>query len=168
MKSLLVLFLFLFTANPAIYQKQLNNVDINSIHVINSYNKTYSLGPANDLQKAFGKATVKKERNDELGGYNYIYNYNGFITYFNERDWEATTITGGKYIAVLNGNEYKIGDNISKLKSRFPLSYQNRDKYDKFICIMISHKKSIYDAEVNISYDNGGYITKISIAIDNS
>jgi hypothetical protein len=122
------------------------------------------------LVKAFGKPQkIVKQEDEMLGGYDYIYQYKGFEVFFNEKNWEGTTITGNYYTLLLNGITYKVGDHISKLKAHFPLSYKNRNLYDSSaISIIISHKGSYTDATVGFSYNEKGYITEISIANDNS
>ena len=169
MKLLTLLLLFSYTAVfGQEVGKDINDIENESIHIVKS-KQTYSFGSASQLQKAFGKAKIKKERDEVLGGYAYFYQYKGFETYFNDKNWESTTITNPEYFVFLDGTSYKVGDHISKLKARFPLSYRNRNKYNEnVITISISHHGSYTDAAVNIIYSNKGYIIKITIANDNS
>lgn len=146
----------------------INDVENETIHIIKG-KQAYSFGSASQLQKAFGKAKVKQERDEVLGGYAYFYSYKGFETYYNEKDRESTTITSPEYLVFLDRTAYKIGDHISRLKDRFPLSYKNRNLYDSSaISIIISHKGSYTDAGIGFTYNEKGYITEISIANDNS
>ncbi len=171
--KLFLSFLLLFTFNKAICQTEdtvpFDHIDNKHIVIKNAANKSYTLGSKSQLVKAFGKARIKKDTNEMLGGFVYTYLYKGFETYFFDNNWEGTTITGNYYALLLNGITYKVGDHISKLKARFPLSYKNRNLYDSSaISIIISHKGSYTDAGVGFTYNEKGYITEISIANDNS
>jgi hypothetical protein len=67
----------------------------------------------------------------------------------------------------LNKKPYKVGDNISKFKDQFPLSYKNREQSktdNNWFNIMISGA----DAGVNIRYNEKGKINLIVVANDNS
>ena len=170
--KLFLSFLLLFTFNKAICQTEdipFDHIDNKQIIIKNAANKSYTTGSKSQLEKAFGKARIKKGTDEVLGGFGYTYTYKGFETYFNENNWEATTITSADYSILLNGTAYKVGDHISKLKARFPLSYKNRNLYDNSaISIIISHKGSYTDATVTFGYNKKGYITDITIANDNS
>lgn len=163
MKTLLAFILLLFTFQQ---QRDYDTIDISKVSVKNKLNQVYKLGSAGELQKAFGKAVIKKEPDEVLGGNAYTYTYKGFETYFNERNWESTDIKSADYEVVLNSTSYKVGDNISKLKKQFPISYKNSNY--SVIGIFLTHKKQVLDAAVNFSYNNKGVITMILISNDNS
>jgi hypothetical protein len=166
MKILVTLTFLIFTFNHAFCQDTQNSIEDVNIHIKNKFNKVYSLGSSKQLQNAFGKARIKKERDEVLGGDSYIHIYKGLETYFNEKNWQSTSITNADYHVLLDGIAYKIGEHISKIKKQFPASYQNR-KYS-VVAITIAHNKVLYDAAVNFSYDSSGVITRILIANDNS
>lgn len=163
MKILFTLALLFFTLAQ---ERKFDTIEINNIIVKNKLNQSYNFGAAIELQKAFGKATIKKEKDEVLGGYAYTFIYKGFETYFNERNWEATQITTADYRVLLNGITYKVGDHISKLKKQFPIAYQH-SAYS-VIGIYLEHKKQVLDAAVSFNYNNKGIITMILIANDNS
>ncbi|MEO8948021.1 MAG: hypothetical protein ABI308_06385 [Mucilaginibacter sp.] len=130
-------------------------------------NKTYSSGSVKELRNAFGKEKkVIKERDDALGGYDYTYKYNGLAVCFNN-GWQATTITGPNYTIFFDKIGYKVGENISKFKVQFPLSYAHREHNatnDNALHIMIAKA----DAYIFVKYNDNGYITEIEVANDNS
>jgi hypothetical protein len=145
-----------------------NPVESSSIIVINKLQKIYASGSQVQLVKAFGKAKVEKEADEVLGGFAYTYKYPGFEVYFNEKSWEAMTVSGPEYHILLNSKAYTVGDPISKVKAAFPLSYKNRRDKDRFIRLGITSKKVMSDAYVAITYNAKGIITSIAVANDNS
>jgi hypothetical protein len=166
MKTLLTVALLLFAFTQ---ERDYDSIERDNIIIKNKLNQRYTFGSANELQKAFGKASIKKELNEEAADFFYLHRYKGLEVWFSSGGWETTIVKSRDYTVLLNGVEYKIGDHINKIKTQFPLSYQNRNKYDNnAIGIMISHNKAIYDAEVDFRYDNKGFITNITIANDNS
>ncbi len=170
--KLLTFILLLFSYVTVVGQdvgQDIDSIERDNIIIKNKLNQRYTFGSTNELQKAFGKAKVKREFNEEVAAYFYFYRYKGLEVGFSGGDWETTTIKSADYTVLLNGVEYKIGDHINKIKTQFPLSYQNRNKYgNNVISIMISHNKVIYETEVDFRYDNKGFITSITIANDNS
>jgi len=170
MRLLLLAFL-VFNFNNAFCQGKHNSIEVNNIHINNRFNKTYSLGSPNELIKAFGKAKIIKEPDEVLGGYSYFYRYEGFETYFNEKNWETTQITGPKYVVLLNNIPYKVGDPVSKLKNGFPISYKHKEKIERDhygIWIDIRQKKEFLDTYIFIDSNEKGFITEIRIANNNS
>jgi hypothetical protein len=169
--KLLSAVLLLFFFNNAYCQKTQNSIEDANIHIKNKLNSTYSLGSARQLQKAFGNAKITKEIDEVLSGYAYSYKYKGFETYFNEHNWEATTIKSSDYTILLNGTPYKVGEQISKFKNHFSISYkyrQKRSRNDNGLWIAILHKKQYTDAYIFVAYNDNGYITEVTITNDNS
>ncbi len=167
--KLFLSFLLLFTFNKVICQTEdtvpFDHVDNKHIVIKNAANKGYTLGSKSQLVKACGKARIKKDTNEMLGGFVYTYTYKGFETYFDDNSWDGSTVKGTDYTILLNGITYKVGDHISKLKARFPLSYKNRNHFsNNALNIIISHKGRYTDASVIMSYNSKGYITEITIA----
>jgi len=163
--------LLLFFFSCAYCQKTQNSIEDANIRVKNKFNKIYSLGSARELQKAFGNTKIAKETDEVLGGYAYSYKYKGFETYFNGHNWEASTITSSDYTILLNDNAYKVGEQISRFKRHFSISYKNRQKRsqnDNGLWISIIHKKQFTDAYIFVAYNDNGNITEITIANDNS
>jgi putative protein kinase ArgK-like GTPase of G3E family len=163
MKILFTFTILLFTLTQ---ERKFDSIEIDNIIVKNKLDRSYNFGSANELQKVFGKARIKKEKDEVLGGFAYSYTYKGFETYFNEKNWEATIITNADYRVLLNGITYKVGDPISKLKKQFPISY--RDRAYSAVSIFMAHKKVVLDATVSFDYDSKGFITMILVANDNS
>jgi len=163
--------LLLFFFNNAYCQKTQNTIEDANIHIENKLNRIYSLGSARQLQKTFGNAKIIKDTDEVLGGYAYTYKYRGFETYFNEHNWEATTINSPDYTILLNGIPYKVGGQISKFRNHFSISYkyrQKRSRNDNGLSISIVHQKKYTDAYIFIAYDDNGYITEVTIGNDNS
>ncbi len=163
MKILLTLSLLLFTF---IQNRDYDTIETDNIIVKNKLDQAYKFGSAKELQKAFGKTTIKKEYNEEAADFFYSYRYKGLEVWLTKANWEATIITTTDYRVLLNGVIYKIGDHISKLKKQFPISY--RDRVYSAVSIFMVHKKVALDAAVSFDYDSKGIITKIIIANDNS
>ncbi|MDP9047980.1 MAG: bL21 family ribosomal protein [Bacteroidota bacterium] len=170
MKLLLAVLLFFFF-NNAYGQKTQNSIEDAHIHIKNRLNRTYSLGSARQLQKAFGNANITKEIDEVLGGYAYTYVYNGFETYFNEHNWEATIIKSADYTIILNGTPYKVGEQISKFKDHFSISYKYKKKRSRNyngLWISIVHRQQYTDAYIFVAFNDNGYITEVTITNDNS
>lgn len=147
---------------------KLNTVEFSHIAIVNQVNKVYRLGPAKDLQKAFGVIKAKKDTDEVLGGFGYTYNYNGLEVYFNKGNREGTTIKNREYRILLNGHAYAVGDPISKLQNQFPISYKNRYTDSRLILIFITNGKIMADASVSMLYNARGIITEIGVDNDNS
>jgi hypothetical protein len=143
-----------------------NTVESANIIIVNKTAKWHAWGTAQQLQKAFGQAKIKKEADEVLGGFGYTYQYKGFEVYFHAKRCEAIGITGSQYQVLLGGQTYTVGDHISKLKKPFPLSYQSRA--EKLIHMNISYKGAFMDSFVAIWYDANGLIIRIAVANDNS
>lgn len=163
-----LLSVILFIINLQTHQPSLqdNAVESNTIRIVDQSGKTYASGSRLQLEKAFGKTKIIKEADEVLGGFAYTYYYKGFEVYFNEKNWQAMEVKGRGYKVVLNGHTYAVGDNISKLKSDFPLSYKHRQP--SFIRLGIKYKNALQDAYVAFTYNPKGIITSIEIANDNS
>src|SRR6187402_2019535 len=153
MRPLLLVLSLLFSFSYTFSQHNLNSIKSDKILVKNTFNKSYSSGSSKELQNAFGKAKkVIKERNDEFGGYDYTYKYNGLTVSFNN-GWQATTITGQDYTVLFNKVAYKVGEHISKFKNQFSLSYQHREnlrKNQNALHIMIANA----DAYIYVQYND--------------
>lgn len=147
---------------------KLDEIEFNRILIKNSFNKTYFFDSPQKLQAVFGKAkNIIKEKDDMNGGYIHTYKYPGFETYFKGNNWEGTTVTGNNYAVLFNNVAYKTGDNITKFKSQFPLSYshkQHQGKNYNVLHIMIAKA----DAYIFIQYNDAGIITEITIEENNS
>lgn len=168
MKLVLSLILLFFTLTQ---EKAFDRVEVSNVLVKNKFGKSYNLDSPNKLTKTFGQARARKIKEEVLDGDSYIYAYKGFETYFNQKNWEASTISGSEYSLSLNNVIYKIGDPIVKLQKQFPLSYKNREKRsknDNGLWIKLSQNLTLIDANVFIKYNDKGYITEMSIANDNS
>jgi hypothetical protein len=167
-KLLLLLFTSIgFNANQARQSpSKYNSVESANIIIVNKLQKWPAWGTAQALQKAFGKAKIKKEPDEVLGGFGYTYSYRGLEVYFHAHNCESVTITGPAYQVLLNGQAYKPGDSINKLKAQFSNSY--KAKADGGIHLNIIHKKAFMDAYLSITYNTKGIITNIEIANDNS
>lgn len=171
MRTLLFAFLLL-GCNIAFAQTnqdiQLDEIKLNKILIKNSSNTTYSFDSPKKLQAVFGKAkSIVKEKDDMNGGYIHTYKYAGFETYFKGNNWEGTTVTGNNYSVLFNNIAYKTGDNITKFKSQFPLSYAHREHREKnynALHIMITNA----DTYIFIKYDDAGIVTEITIEENNS
>lgn len=167
--SLLTALLFCFV--NANCQQAANSIETSKIHIINTLKQSYSLGPANQLQQAFGKTKAIKEADEVQGGFGYTYKYKGLTVYFHEHDWDSATVNGTEYAVILNDIPYKVGENISKLKTAFPLSFKHPEKKsvnNSVLRIDIANKKKPTDAFIYISYDNKGSITEIWIGNNDS
>jgi len=170
MKLLLVTAL-LFCFVNANCQQAANSIETSNIHIINGLKQSYSFGPANQLQQAFGKTKAIKEADEVRGGFGYTYKYKGLTVDFHEHDWDSATVSGTEYAVVLNNIPYKIGENISKLKNAFPLSFKHPEKRsanNSVVWIDITNKKKPIDAFIHISFDNKGSITEIWIGNNDS
>lgn len=169
-----ILILLISFFHPKIEQpaiQKYNTVDDKTIHIKNGGNAAYSLGSAAQLQKAFGKAAISKQKDEMLGGYGYIHKYKGLVAYFNEKEFEDVTVTGSQYQVYLNGELFKIGDNDARLKKVFPLAYAERSTEPdrtRILRIQISHNKVMTDAAVVITLNAKAAITEIWIGNDNS
>jgi hypothetical protein len=151
--------------------EKFDTVEYKSIHIKNTHNAVYSLGTAVQLQQAFGKTKVLKQRDEMLGGYGYTYKFDGVTVYFNEKDFEYLGVTNAKYQVFLNGEVFKIGDNDAKLKKVFPLAYAERSNetdHTRILRIQIRNGKTITDAAVVITLNAKGIITEMWIGNDNS
>lgn len=167
--KLFLLVFFLWSANVIHAQPsnhKYNTVESANIIIVNKTAKWHAWGTAQQLQKAFGPAKIKKEADEVLGGFGYTYQYKGFEVYFHAKRCEAITITGAQYQILLNGQAYTIGDHISKMKKQFPLSYKSRA--EKGISMNVSYKGAFMDSYIAIGYDAKGLITNIEVANDNS
>lgn len=123
------------------------------------------MGPASQLQKAFGRVQPKKEPDEVLGGFGYTYQYKGLVVYFAQNSWDGMTINGPGYQVLLNGQAYAVGEGIGKLKKYFPLSYKYKNWNNaRRIYIQVAGT----DTGVSIGYDSNEKITDISIENDNS
>lgn len=146
-----------------------NSVESANIIIVNKLQKWPAWGTAQALQQAFGKAIIKKEADEVLGGFGNTYKYHGLEVYFHAKDCESININGPQYRVLLNGHPYTVGDNIAKLKDQFPISYKNRRLgKDALISLNITNRKILMDAYIGITYNTNGIITNIEIANDNS
>jgi hypothetical protein len=148
-----------------------NTVDNKSIQIKNGSSAAYSLGTAAQLQQAFGKTKVLKQKDEMLGGYGYTYKFDGVTVYFNEKEFEYVGVTNAKYQVSLNGEVFKVGDSDAKLKKVFPLAYAERSNetdHTRILRIQISHNKVMTDAAVVITLNAKGAITEMWIGNDNS
>lgn len=166
--------LLLSYINVNFYQQQTskyNAVEFKTIQVKNEYNKVYSFGSAKQLQEAFGKVKPEKQVDEVLEGYGYTYRYAGLEVYFHEKDFEEINIVSPNFKVFLNGQVYRVGDNINKLKGQFPIAYKDRrvdeNKSSNFY-IGIALKKKLTDSNVFITSNNTGIITSIWIGNNNS
>ena len=145
----------------------LNGIESRQIVVVNKLKKAYTAGTsAAMLKTSFGKTKVMKEPDEVLGGNAYTYKYKGFEVYFNEKTWEAMDLTTNDHTILLDGLPITIGDNITKLSKRFPLSYKSRKQGG--IRLNITYKGKLMDAYVSIGHNAKGVIDRIIIANDNS
>ncbi|NEU09768.1 hypothetical protein GZH53_15685 [Flavihumibacter sp. R14] len=153
---------------PALIES--NYVESKNIRVTNAKNSFYTLGSAEELQKAFGKAAIEKVGDEVQGGYGYYYKYEGLEVYFHERRFNSITLSNAKFKVLLNGKAYKTGENISKLNKDFPVSFKKREwSYGQgMIRLDITHQKVFTDALIIFSYDTKGLITEIWIGSNNS
>jgi hypothetical protein len=77
--KLFLSFLLLFTFNKAICQViiedpiPLDEIDFKHIAIKNAANKSFTSGSNKELEKAFGKAKIKKQRDEVLDGNAYIH-----------------------------------------------------------------------------------------------
>ncbi len=150
---------------------KLDKIQIDSIHILNSNNKLYSLGTRNDLKATWGKPRIKKQEDEVLGGYAYFCYYNGAEFYFNEQSFEAVTITTSQNKVLLNGKSYTVGDNINKLRSHFPNSFKKREAKPEgggILHLLMCKDSVIFDASIAFSFDSNNKIREITLANDNS
>ncbi|NEU09770.1 hypothetical protein GZH53_15695 [Flavihumibacter sp. R14] len=147
-----------------------NDIEYKNIRVTNAKNSFYSLGSAEELQKAFGKASIEKVEDEVQGGHGYEYKYEGLEVYFHEKKFDCVTISNAKFQVLLNGKAYKTGEGISRLKKDFPESFKEKKwEYDQgMIRLGITYKKVLTDAFIIFSYNNKGLITEIWIGNNNS
>jgi hypothetical protein len=169
---LILLITFLYPKeNQQQTARKYDSIESKSIHVKNAHNTVYSLGTPLQLQHAFGKTKILKQKDEMLGGYGYTHKFDGLIVYFNENEFENLAVTNAQYPVYLNGEVFKIGDNDVKLKKVFPLAYAERSTeadHTRILRLQIRHGKTMSDAAVVITLNVKSAITEIWIGNDNS
>lgn len=151
-------------------QRDYNTIAANSIVVINQYGKRYSLESRNNLIRSWGKAPLKKEADEMLGGYAYSYSYKGVEFYFNEQSFESVSVKGSDITVILGKTSFKVGDKVQKLQSNFPMSYKNREVNSSksgWIRLQINHNSKLVDTYVILSYEDGK-VSEIEVSNNNS
>lgn len=172
--TLLLSLVFLLWQVPAQAQKNeyiIDSIQNDSIQVINEAGRQYSMGPASELTRAFGAATITQSEDEVLGGIAYFHNYEGVEVYFNDKNFESISIHSNKYTVSLNGKSFKVGEPINKLRKAFPKSIKaakfHLDGFQQ-VFIGIMHKEILTDAFVVFEADSKGLITEIWIGNNNS
>ena len=140
-----------------------NEVDFRKMAIVDRRNNSFHMGSRAELGKAFGRVRVVREDAEIYDeGYVDVYKYNGLKVSYYKKNCDGIKINGKQYRLFINGIAYDVGDNITKLKANFPLSYKHRS--ESFVRLWIKHS----DAYIIFNYNAKGVIVSIEEEVDNS